>query len=280
MPELQLHVTIDPDLPTICSDEALVINSRGEVTHSEAVVYPQDYPLLPFFHDLIQGRPFPLTLKMKHLGPQNILIVALFLQRDLAVEPSMASLVMAADLVDRFGLSGMAHIDREFADFFFLWGKYLPVSSLHTRDAQARLVTVLGWIRQYVKGGRLPSALLPSSSNIPRILDSGTNGFVVAEASMTRSDNLLDCWVELYRMGYLCGILFGQLDGDRRVMMGAKRSPYVSLNLVKAAEILNEAELAMGELPEWGVEQDLGLLSPPSGTLLAPSMVIEVLLRM
>jgi hypothetical protein len=57
----------------------------------------------------------------------------------------------------------------------------------------------------------------------------------------------------------------------------ARKSSFLAFDLQKAAEILNEAERAMGE-PEW-VTDGLWLEGPPKGTRLLVSAITKVLVR-
>jgi len=237
----------------------------------DAVAYPDDHTALPrFFVDLIQGRPYPLTVVTRSIHTVGRLVsVALFLHRDLAIHPAMPGLVAAASLTDELGLAGLAHLDRDLARFFQLLGSYLP-PNLGKKAQQERLGTAVVWIRQYVLEGSLPA--LPVEAPPPEILDTGTNGFVLAEGRPSE-----DSWVELYRQGFLRGVVFGPSRKDgRRAALAARKSLFLPFDLRKAAEVLNEAETAMGEPSGWLVGP---LWLKSGGTLLEPEDVMKVLVR-
>jgi len=237
----------------------------------DAVVYPDDHTALPrFFLDLIQGHPYPLTLVTRSIHTIGRLVsVALFLHRDLAIHPAMPGVVAAASLTDELGLAGLAHIERDLSRFFRLLEGYLP-PNLGRKAQQERLGTAVGWVREYVLEGSLPA--LPVEPAPPKVLDIGTDGFVIAEGSA-----LEDCWVELYRQGFLRGVVFGPARKDgRRAVLVARKSRLLPFDLRKAAEVLNEAEKAMGEPPGW-LAGELGLLC--EGTLLRAEDVTKVLIR-
>ena len=121
---------------------------------------------------------------------------------------------------------------------------------------------------------RLPA--LPPEPEPPRPFDYGTNGFVLAQAAPKAP--LEDGWVELYREGYLRGALFSPPEQDRRTVLVARKSPFLAFDLWKAAEVLNEAERAMGEPPGW-LADELWLRGPEQGTLLLVSAITKVLIR-
>lgn len=271
MEELRFEVIIDPDL----SPEIENVVAFGEFTspNGTAAIFPDGaLALTRFYGDLVLGRPFPLTLVLRKIDTiGKIVSLVLFLHRDLAIHPKMPALVAAASFVDQLKLVGLAHIDPDLARFFKFLVSYLP-PTLSRSDLKKRLVTVVGWIREYLLEDRLPA--LPPAPPIPRILDVGTNGFVLAEGQCPLEDG----WVELFRQGYLRGALFSPDRDGRRIVMVARKSPFLDFDLRKAADILNEAEQAMGEPPDW-VTDGLWLNSPPKGTLLLVSAITKVFVR-
>jgi hypothetical protein len=269
MEELRFHVLVDPNLgPEI---EGVVALGDFKSPKGTTIIFP-DNCLPTFYGDLLMGRPFPLTLVTRKIDSVGkVLTLALFLHRDLAIHPKMASLVAAGSLVDQLQLAGLAHIDPTLARFFQFLMSYLP-PSLSQTDLQIRLVTVVSWIRDYLLEDRFPA--LPPAPPAPRILDTGTNGFVLAECD----GSLEDGWIELYRQGYLRGLLFGPDRKGRRRVLAARKSPFLALDLRKAAEILNEAENAMGEPSGW-VTDGIWLEGPPEGTCLLMSAVTQVMIR-
>jgi len=270
--ELRFHVLVlDP------KDNRKIENAVGfgefETSDREARIYPKD-GALAFFHDLILGRPMPLTLVTSGLDRLGILVVlAVFLSRDLAIHPVTPNLLAAADLVDRHHLAGLAHIDRDLARFFLFLIDYLP-PTLGKKEQETRLSSAVSWIREYILDGSLPA--LPHDPPMPRVIDRGSDGFVIADTPAWKNMEL--GWLELYRQGFLRGVLFGRPREDRQAVLAARKSSFLSLDLRRAAEIFNEAERAMGEPPSW-VASELWLKGPQEGTLLLPTMVLEVLLR-
>lgn len=269
--ELRFHVVIaDPKVPNAL-ENAVGFGEFAKVD-GDSLVYPKD-GAKAFFEDLILGRPFPLTLVTTGLDKLGILVaLTVFLSRDLAIHPVTPNLLVAADLVDRYHLAGLAHVDRDLARFFSFLVGYIP-PELGRQERESRLSSAVTWIRQYILEGTFPA--LPPEPPMPRVIDRGTNGFVVAEVS---GQSLELGWLELYRQGFLRGIIFGQSQGDRQVVLGARKSSFLPFDMRKAAEVFNEAELRMGEPAEWKAEE-LWLRGPEEGTLLLPSMILDVLLR-
>lgn len=269
MDELQLQVVVDDSLPDDLEGPIVAI---GSFNPSETVfVYSS---LRVFFEELVLGRPLPLKLVARSIEDiDSATMVALFLDRRLALNPAMSALVGAIDLGMRYGPSGLASVDRDLGRFIALVRAFLRVSG--SKDERGEQVkTAVGWIQRYVQEGELPS--LPPEPKPPRVLDIGSNGFVVAESEV--GVNLVDSWVELYRLGYLRGVVFGPSIDGRRAILCARKSPFVDFRLDKLALILNEAERAMGELPGWEAD-DLWLWGPEDGSFLLPSDVIGVLVR-
>lgn len=272
MEELRLDVVIDPKLERGVQDAVAFGDFVLVEGNHIGVVYPE-LGLPQLFTDLILGRPLPLTFVTRGIHSVGALVaVALFLHRDLAIHPRMPSMVMAATLVEQFGHAGLAHIDRDLARFFQLLREYLP-PKLTRQEQQQKLQTAVGWIRQYVLEEALPG--LGSEAPPPRVLDWGTDGFVVAEMPDRR---LEDGWIELFRQGHLRGVLIGPERQDRRLVLAARKSAYVGFDLARAAVVLNEAEQAMGEEPTWEATE-LWLGGPSKGTLIPVSGLLDVFLR-
>lgn len=272
MPELRFNVVVlDPQ------DQRQVTNAVAfgafEAADSEALVYPKE-GARAFFDDLILGRPMPLTLITSGLDKMGLLVaIAVFLSRDLAIHPATPNLFMAADFVDRYQLAGLAHIDRDMGRFFIFLAAYLE-DGQGRKELESRLATAVTLVRDYILEGNLPA--LPPEPPVPRILDRGTDGFVVAETPSWTDMEL--GWLELYRQGFLRGVLFGTRRQDRQAVLVARKSLFLSLNLQKAAEIFNEAERAMGEEPAWEASE-LWLRGPEEGTFLRVTSILDVLLR-
>ncbi len=269
MEELCFQVLIDPDLgPDV---ENVVALGEFKSPSGTAAIFP-DNSLSSFYGDLLLGRPFPLKLVTRKIDSVGkVLTLALFLHRDLAIHPKIISLVAAASLVDQLQLVGLAHIEPELTRFFQFLMAYLP-PSLSKTELQNRLVTAVSWIRDYLLEDRLPA--LPPAPAPPRVLDIGTNGFVLAECN----GSLEDGWINLYRQGHLRGLLFGPDRKGRRMVLAARKSLFLAFDLRKAAEILNEAENAMGEPSGWATD-GIWLEGPPEGTRLLLSAITQVMIR-
>jgi hypothetical protein len=261
----ELRVIVDPKLGRNISG----VVAFGDFEVGEGACYPLD-GLPAFFEDLARGRAFPTILAVRGLTPSLLVAMALFVHRELALQPGMLSLVTSCGFVDRLGLAGMAHIDRDLARFFKFLLAYLPFD-LSQKERQERLEAAVEWVRQYVLRGALPA--LPPEPSPPRVIDTGTKGFVLAEGVA-----LEDGWVELFRQGYLWGVLLTAPREDRRRVLAARKSHLMPFDPRRAAEVFNEAERAMGAPEGWRAE-DLWLWGPDGGTLLLPSHIVDVVIR-
>lgn len=283
---MELNVRIERDLPTLVPDAiSFETGASQEQTQDPCVVAYNHHgegfstlskgALPSFYEDLLLGRAMPLTLATTGLHDVDTLTaIALFLHRDLATHPSTASFVYSVDFVHRLGLPAIAHVPEDFARFVSTLRTYFP-DQLSKREFGQRLTTAVGWIREYIHEGILPTlGALPCSD--VRILDIGTTGFVLAE---TQGD-LLDGWVELFRQGHLRGLLTRLGAADRNHVLVARKSLYLDFDLSLACRILNEMETAMGEPPEWFLSEDrLWLASPKEGTLILTQHLVDVLVR-
>lgn len=275
-------MTLDKSLPRQLDEHVIAI---GDFETSEQVLVYRSDPeklgesaLQQFYRDLIFGRPLPIKLVAREIQDiDEALIVALFLDRKLAIAPTASTVVFACDL-GRFGPAGLAHVDRDFAEFITWARLYLGDNSGGSSHGE-RVRHVVEWLQRYILEGVLPSGPVSiTESGLPRVLDLGTNGFVVAGVGW--GSDLPYAWTELYRQGHLRGALFEQeIEGRRRVLV-ARKSPLVALDLEKASAILNEAEKAMGEAPGWAVEASLWLWGPEEGTLLLPTDIVQILVRL
>lgn len=270
MSELQFQVVLDDQTPRE------ITNSVGfgdfEVKDDVSVVYAQDC-VQQFYQDLVQGRPLPLTFKARgipNLG--TFFALFLFLQRDVVLAPKAHVLVSAVSLFDTFGIAGLSQVDRDLSRLLQHLSGFLRIPPKTPEDQNSFLQYAVMVCREYVLEGQLPN--LPPELPPPSILDRGTNGFVLASTS---NPNLFEGWEELYRQGYLKGVLLCSGGKDRWLVLGSRKSLYVGLDLTKAAAVLNDAETAMGEPAEWRSD-GLWLVGPPSGTLLLPNMVVRILL--
>lgn len=283
MPQIEFNAKIDPDLPSVVPD---AVSFETGATRSQAgdpalFVYEhhgQEFgkadpgALTSFFEDLILGRPLPLTFATHRIRDiDTIFAMALFFDRSLAIHPAMPGIVAAVDLVHRRGTPMLGHIDADLGRFFRVLRSYFPEDGLPKRELGERVTKVIGWIADFLDG-RPPSLGAPWPS--VRIIDVGTNGFVLAETP----GSLPSGWIELYRRGFLRGLLVGPDRDSRRAVLAAKKSAFVDFDLTKAASIFNEAEQASGELPGWRADR-LWLWGPDEGTLLRVSEMLEVLQR-
>lgn len=284
MSALTLAVLVDKDLPPIVEGAisfetgASVEQVRDVRLHAyehHGVQFRPDAPgaLVRFYEDLLLGRPLPLKFATRSIADFDTLFaIALFLHRDLAVEPSAPSTFATVDTAHRLGFPYIAHLDPDFGRFLSRVRAYFP-PGLSKREQGERMATAVGWVSDYIRKGALPH--VGGSYPMPRVLDVGTNGFVLAQGQ----DPLIDAWASLYREGYLRGVVLGPDRGDgRRRVLAARKSPYMEFDLVRAATHLNDAERAMGELPAWKADS-LWLHGPQDGTLLLPTHLMEVLLR-
>jgi hypothetical protein len=107
---------------------------------------------------------------------------------------------------------------------------------------------------------------------VPYVHLTGSNGFVLAETVGAFQLG----WLELFRQGYLRGVLIGPIRSDRRAVMLARKSPVVAFDLALAARTLNAMEEAMGEAPAWELKGDT-LVTP--GTLITIQHLLTLVSR-
>lgn len=147
-----------------------------------------------------------------------------------------------------WGPSGLAHLTHEQASWYRFLDGYLVQPKLSPPELGRRLKQAVEWLKGYVEGGILPS--IPLAQALPKVLDIGTVGFCVAEQE---GPDLLGGWIELYRQGFLRGVLFGP-GGSCLV---ARKSSYLAFDLSaarRALEVLGgrwSAEASNGFL--WGI---------------------------
>lgn len=281
--ELRLQLVIDPTFSKVTPDavtfetgadpeEVADTNLLAYEHHGEGFAPGSPGALTLFYQDLIFGVPMPLTLAMHQVAHvDSILAAALFCRRELVVHPAMPGIVYGAELYHRFGLPALAHVPEDLGRFFQLLVDFFP-SGLNREETGNRLVSAIGWVHEYLFQGTLPH--LGSSAASFRILEVGSDGFVIAESARASQG----VWVEVFRKGHLRGVLFGpEKDGFRSVLV-AKKTPRLAFDLEKAAGALNELEFKAGGNPEWVVD-GLFLTSPPEGTVILPSILVQVFLR-
>jgi hypothetical protein len=285
---MDLNVRIEKGLPPLvegavsfetgATREQLADPSQIAYEHHGPEFSPLERGALPaFFEDLLLGRPMPLVFATPQIQDVDTLVaISLFLHRDLATHPAMPGFVYLTDFVHRLGLPALAHIDEDLARFFSALRTYLPDEGLSQRDLSNRIQHAVSWTRKYIHEGSV-SLLGSAQVSSVQVLDQGTSGFVVAQCQ----GPLLDGWVELYRLGFLRGILVSSAQqNDRRHVLIARKSVYVLFDLKAAGRILNQMESAMGELPDWTVDPNgLWLKSPRDGTLILLQDTTQILIR-
>lgn len=239
--------------------------------HGEDFATTDKGALTAFYEDLILARPVPETFVTHALRDIDTLTaIALFLHRDLLKLTNTASFVHKVDAVHRFDAIGLAHTDEPTGVFLSALRRYISETGLPKRELASRVTTAVNWIHEFIEHGRSPFEAEPRGA---RIIDVGSHGFVVA----TTFGNLTDGWIDLFRAGHLRGVLSGPTDRDRRPYLIARKSPYVTLNLPIARDILNRMEAGLGEPPSWHLNGDLWLGHP--GSLVLFRQVIDVLIR-
>jgi len=273
--ELRLEVRIDHSLVE-APEGALVMGALG---HGSPDAYDD---VERFYTDLILGKPLPLVLAANAIEVlSHAIMTVLFLRRGLALHPRMHQLVVSTALADRHGLGGLAHVERDLARFLLLVQGYIVDPKLSRQELGRRISTLVGWVENWVENDHLPQ--LPVDPPVPRVLDHGTNGFVLAETT-----GPLDAgWLELFRMGYLRGVLATIPKNDRRGVLMARKSAFVAFDLAQAAKLLNAAESQLGGTE--GREPDGGkggwavhsfvLTGPIKGTALPLEGILQVAVR-
>jgi hypothetical protein len=282
---VELNVKIETALSGLVSDAVSFETglTRDQLEDPTVVAYEHhgdsfstdDKGALPcFFEDLLLGRAMPATFATRRVQDiDTLMAIALFLHRDLAINANTPSFVYLVDFVHRRGLPALAHIDVPLARFLSAVRTHFPDKGLSQRELSQRVPAAIGWIREYIHNGIVPVLGQPANGTI-RILDQGTRGFAVAETS----GSLWDGWVELYRLGFLRGVLVAS-DGERKRALVARKSHHVQFNLETAARLLNQMELAMGEPAEWRASSDRLWLESPAGTLILLKDILAVLTR-
>lgn len=279
---LTFQVLVDPTHPSIL-EGAVSFETRATRAqlapgvayehHGEEFSADDAGALTRFYEDLILGVPMPLTLSLHKVEDLDaILATALFLHRDLTLHPNTTGLVSAVDLIHRRGPAFYGHVDEDLARFLHGLQDYLGQET-SKQERGVRIGTAAQWIREYVLDGTLPN-LGPHAPRV-RVLDVGTNGFVLAESDQPSPK----CWEVLYRLGFLRGVVLGPLvDSERRTVLVSKKSSHVQFDLARAALHLNELEVLSGGDSEWEVSGEY-LTSPTEGSVVLANYILQVLLR-
>lgn len=227
--------------------------------------------LTRLFEDLVIGTKLPLAFATPQVkGPDTILAITLFLKRELLLLPATPGLVYGVDLAHRFGPQLLSHLDPIVSGFFKAFPRFFT-PNLTKNELGERVTTMVGWVSEYLTDGKIPN--LGGSSPEVRILDVGTNGFVLAEAlNLT-----LDAWEVLYRDGYLRGVLLGPEVQGRRKLLASRKNERAWEGMPRSVPLLNELEALSGGVPEWKYEGDL-VYSPAVGTNVLVSHLLKVFL--
>ena len=277
MTPIQFSVSLDPTAPAVLPDAvtfetgATLQQVRDPLTFAynhHGAGFGEAHPgaLTAFFEDLVLGRPFPVRMVARQLdGMDTVVAMALFLHRELAIEARTPGFVATIDFLHRRGLTVMGHVDLDLEHLVYLLNT--PPSS----TSSDWLASAIGWVREYLLTGQSPGRALLVRV---RVIERGTNGFVFA----TTTSDLLRSWFELYRQGFLYGVVMGPDQQGRRRVLASRKSAYVPWDLGKAAAIFNEMEAAMGEAPGWAVDGPW-LTGPEQGTALLPEHLLQVFAR-
>jgi len=239
--------------------------------HGEGFGWADPGALTCLYDDMVHGRQVPQKFVSKSLGDVDTLVaLALTLKPDLLTFPNALKLVTAADFVHRRGAVGMAHVDPDLGNFIQVLRSLFPNMRAKAQFDQS-LSSAVEYIHDYIENDRLPR--LPEVPS-PVVLDTGNRGFVVAQSNAP----LGQAWVELFRKGFLRGVVLGPENNGRRHVLGARKGPFVDFRLDMAARLLNDMERAGGELPDW-TSDALWLYGPSDGTELLVTHVVAVLIR-
>jgi hypothetical protein len=281
---IEFKVIIEPSLPALVPEaisfetgatpQEVADPSMFAYEHHASGFSSQAGALVHFFEDLIKGRQFPLTFATHAIRDVDTLFaIALFLHRDLAIHPSTPGVVTSVDMVHRLGDPFLGHLEPGLERLLRRMRVYFP-KGLSRGEAADRLSTALGWIHGYITEGTFPHPGVEPPP--PRVLDIGTNGFVLAQQDEPR--HLYDAWIALYRKGFLRGVVVSGDRKSRRNVLASRKSLLVNFDLQRAASLLNEMEVSIGEPPGWESEGQW-LTGPEAGTLILTSHMMEVFLR-
>jgi hypothetical protein len=280
MEELQFEVLIDPNLPPVV-DDILCFETGARIDqlrpgvyehHGEGFDSGSPGALSKFFEDLICGTPFPLRFGTREVrGPDTVLAITLFMHRDLALNPATLGLVYGVDLVHRLGSSMLAHLDPTISGFIRSFSKFFP-GTLSNVERGERIATAVQWVREYLIDGRLPS-LGPPLPEV-RIIDVGTNGFVLAETKIPS----VEAWEVLYRRGYLRGVLIGDPTAGTIPILASRKNEKAWPDLPRCLPFLNDLDSISNGVPEWVADGNY-VRSPNVGTKIIVSHLLEVFLK-
>lgn len=261
MDELRIELIIDPGAEVGTPGSLSFEMGPSEAPWCYDALEPG--ALTSLYEDLALGAPLPLRFVTHGIrGPHTIVAMGLFTQRDLLLHPGTSALVYNAELYRRHGVPAGSHMALETYRLLRFLSEYCPPDSSRSLLAE-RLPVAFGWLRDTLEE-RPPH--LGESPPSPIVRNVGTNGFVVAEGVPEE-----DVWVELYRNGYLRGVVFGP---DQKVLISAK-SPRVGWPLERVMQRLNLLE-PNGR--NWILRGSF-VQSPAGGTEVSYSTILEALLR-
>lgn len=272
---MELRVTVDPDLPKLLTEPVVAWGEFEGTCHGLSIYAPGPgpSPLSRLFVDLICGRPLPLTLVTRSLRDLPTLVaMSLFMDRTLCLHPMASIVVSAVELATHLQEGGLAHVDRDLARLIVFLESYITTPAINRAEEGRRMRQVVTWLRAYAERGELPS--FPRSEELPTVVDRGTHGFVLA----TAAGSLVDAVIELYRGGYLRGVVFAALGNGRERVLAFRKSSYVRFDLQAAEHHLNAVEASQGQPRGWKVDRFL-LSGPSKGTSIARADLIETFLR-
>ncbi len=280
MEPLKFQVVVDPELPSLM-DNTVCFETGARKDQLKTGVYEHHGDgfdsrspgaLTTLFEDLICGIPFPLSFSTRSVnGPDTLLAITLFMNRDVLLNPATLGLVYGVDLVHRFGPSMLAHLDPTIAGFLRSFNKFFP-DTLSTAGRGERIATAVQWIREYLIDGRIPNIGDPLPD--VTVIDVGTNGFVLARTNRPS----IEAWEVLYRAGHLRGVLVGSPVDDSTPVLVSRKSEGAWPDLPRCIQFLNDLESISKGVPEWKFEDNF-VRSPPVGTKVLVSHLLEVFLR-
>jgi hypothetical protein len=280
--EIRLQLVIDPNFPTLVEGAVSFETGASPAQVSDPALFAYEHhgegfserspgALSLLFEDLVAGVPLPLTIAIRDVGgPDTIVALAVFLNREVALHPATPGLVAAADLFHRYGVPMLGHTEPDVGTFLRQLAA-LPRGLPQVETAQ-NLLPAIGWVCDFVLKGTLPHPGPPSAE--VRVLDVGSNGFVIAESDAPDEGG----WVALYRLGFLRGVLVGPDRAGRRQVIVSRKTRHVPLDLGKAQQFLDELEGLLGGVPGWRVEGPF-LFSPEGGSIVLVSHLVQVLIR-
>ncbi len=269
MTDFRLEVQVDPNLPAVVEGAVSFKTS----TTMGPLTYCAPRALTSFWEDLIFGRPMPLSFATLAVDDVDTLVaIALFMHRDIAIQAETAGFVSAVDLVVQWGLPAFAHIPQDVGTFIRFLRNHIQEGTTVQQKGE-RLGEAVSWVRDFLVGDTLPSITFEQPK--AKIIQQGTGGFVVA----TIEGDLFDGWVDLFRGGHLKGFVLGPDVDGRRPALVARKTVYVPFDLARAATHLNELEQAIRAPLPFSPWEHAGDFLSSAGTVISPTQILEILIR-